>query len=255
LGYQPGRHARPPWRAPHPHNHQMPARRAAHHAIGMKSGHPAAQIRAILSRSPQGVQTKLVPAGDCPAARRDPKLPVRGARSVSRPGPRRQPPLADLPEQEMRAQQRREPQLSRRNRRRADGACLDRGEFGPQLAGQSPGGLRARPLLEVVVATSRFRPSARGRVQIAARPRSRRRATRTSGPGPMCGNLAVARPRPPRQMRGRPLPFTPLAGPKAAIPTRLISSAATAVTIPTRISARSHPSFSRSAGTTRFRRA
>jgi len=113
------------------------------------------------------------------------------------------------------------------------------------------------------VATSRFRPSARGRVQIAAarvgrhgqacraRPRSRRRATRTSGPGPMCGYLAVARPRPLRQVRGRPLLFTPLAGPKAAIPTSLRSSAATAVTIPTWITARSHPGFSRSAGTTR----
>jgi len=37
LGYRPGRHARPPWRAPRPHNYERPAGRAAHHAVGMKS--------------------------------------------------------------------------------------------------------------------------------------------------------------------------------------------------------------------------
>ena len=54
VGLPVGCHARRPWRAPRPHSHEMPARQAGHHAVGMKSEIPAAQIHAILSRSPEG---------------------------------------------------------------------------------------------------------------------------------------------------------------------------------------------------------
>jgi hypothetical protein len=55
-------------RTPHRHNHEMPAGRAAHHAVGMKTELPPVQIHAILSRAPEGVQTKLVRVGGCQVA-------------------------------------------------------------------------------------------------------------------------------------------------------------------------------------------
>ena len=65
LGCRPDRHVRPARRAPRPHNHEMPAGRAAHRAIGMKS-----EPRQLRSRTASSVvivctssSTRLTPSG------------------------------------------------------------------------------------------------------------------------------------------------------------------------------------------------
>ena len=101
--------------------------------------------------APKARQTEAAGPGDRLAAGRDPELPVEGVRLGLNRVRGKVQPLADLREREMRGKQRQKPQLGCRERRRADGDCLDLVEVGLKLLGLSREDAEVRTLLEDVV--------------------------------------------------------------------------------------------------------